>query len=240
MPSLPSSSIDLASMLRQAHPVVQTVMGLLLLAVFISWTILLAKSWELYRQRRRLRAAASFLQPLTCLPAIESAPTGLLQTLLQAVWSERSHSSGLSATGIKERAASRLAGLERHWLRQRQQGIGALATIASVAPFVGLFGTVWGIMNSFTGIARAHTTNLAVVAPGIAEALLATAFGLAAAIPAVVIYNHFSRLLGGLRVELADLSARLQELLSRDLDRPAPFPLQAVPPRPSPLQEVHA
>ena len=79
------------------------------------------------------------------------------------------------------------------------RGTGILATIGATAPFVGLFGTVWGIMNSFIGISKPHTTNLAVVAPGIAEALLATALGLVAAIPAVVIYNMFSRSIAGYR-----------------------------------------
>jgi biopolymer transport protein ExbB len=96
-----------------------------------------------------------------------------------------------------------------------------LATIGSTAPFVGLFGTVWGIMNSFIGISKAQTTNLAVVAPGIAEALLATAFGLVAAIPAVVIYNVFSRQIAGYRGLLGDASAEIQRLVSRDLDRRA-------------------
>jgi biopolymer transport protein ExbB len=83
---------------------------------------------------------------------------------------------------------------------------------------VGLFGTVWGIMNSFIGIAESQTTNLAVVAPGIAEALLATAIGLVAAIPAVVIYNHFSRSIAAYRQLLADAAAGVERLLSRDLD----------------------
>jgi biopolymer transport protein ExbB len=82
-----------------------------------------------------------------------------------------------------------------------------------------LFGTVWGIMNSFIGISKAHTTNLAVVAPGIAEALLATALGLFAAIPAVVIYNAFARSIGGHRAALADAAAAVLRLVSRDRDR---------------------
>lgn len=98
-------------------------------------------------------------------------------------------------------------------------GMGILATVGAVAPFVGLFGTVWGIMNAFIGIARSQTTNLAVVAPGIAEALLATAMGLVAAIPAVVIYNHFSRKITAYRSLLADVSTSLLILVSRDLDR---------------------
>jgi biopolymer transport protein ExbB len=88
----------------------------------------------------------------------------------------------------------------------------------TTAPFVGLFGTVWGIMNSFIGISKSHTTNLAVVAPGIAEALLATALGLAAAIPAVIIYNMFSRSIAGYRALTGDISAEVLRLVSRDLD----------------------
>ncbi|MCY1507996.1 Biopolymer transport protein ExbB [compost metagenome] len=98
------------------------------------------------------------------------------------------------------------------------KGTGPLATIGSTAPFVGLFGTVWGIMNSFIGIAKSQTTNLAVVAPGIAEALLATALGLVAAIPAVVIYNVFARSITGYKAQVADCSAQVLLLLSRDLD----------------------
>ena len=98
------------------------------------------------------------------------------------------------------------------------RGTGVLATIGSTAPFVGLFGTVWGIMNAFIGISEAQTTNLAVVAPGIAEALLATALGLVAAIPAVVIYNVFARSISGYRQMLADVSAGVERLVSRDLD----------------------
>jgi biopolymer transport protein ExbB len=99
------------------------------------------------------------------------------------------------------------------------KGTGVLATIGATAPFVGLFGTVWGIMNSFIGISKAQTTNLAVVAPGIAEALLATAIGLFAAIPAVVIYNQFTRSIGRYRALVGDASAEVLRLVSRDLDR---------------------
>jgi biopolymer transport protein ExbB len=94
-----------------------------------------------------------------------------------------------------------------------------LATIGATSPFVGLFGTVWGIMNSFIGISKAQTTNLAVVAPGIAEALLATAIGLVAAIPAVIIYNHFARTTKGYLELVARGSGAVGRLLSRDLDR---------------------
>jgi biopolymer transport protein ExbB len=100
-----------------------------------------------------------------------------------------------------------------------KKGVSGLATIGATAPFVGLFGTVWGIMNSFIGISEAHTTNLAVVAPGIAEALLATALGLVAAIPAVVIYNHLTRTIAAHRALLGDASAMVLLLISREGDR---------------------
>ena len=109
------------------------------------------------------------------------------------------------ASRIARRLAARADRVARRAPHTR--GTGVLATIGATAPFVGLFGTVWGIMNSFIGISKAQTTNLAVVAPGIAEALLATAFGLAAAIPAVVIYNVFSRQIAGYRGLLGDASA---------------------------------
>ena len=116
----------------------------------------------------------------------------------------------------------KVLGIEAGVGRQMQRGTSILATIGATAPFVGLFGTVWGIMNSFIGISKSQTTNLAVVAPGIAEALLATAFGLAAAIPAVVIYNMFSRQIAGYRALLGDTSAEVLRIVGRDLDRAAP------------------
>jgi biopolymer transport protein ExbB len=124
----------------------------------------------------------------------------------------------VSDGGVKERIASRLGRMEVHGGRRIAKGTGLLATIGSTAPFVGLFGTVWGIMNSFIGISKAQTTNLAIVAPGIAEALLATAIGLVAAIPAVVIYNFLARAITGYRQNLADASAAIERLASRDLD----------------------
>ena len=121
--------------------------------------------------------------------------------------------------GVKERGASRFADLVRLETQTMRRGMGLLATIGSTAPFVGLFGTVWGIMNSFIGISKSQTTNLAVVAPGIAEALLATAVGLVAAIPAVIIYNHFSRATRSYGLLINRASGLVWRLLSRELDR---------------------
>jgi biopolymer transport protein ExbB len=116
---------------------------------------------------------------------------------------------------------SRLERIEAASARRIGRGVGVLATIGATAPFVGLFGTVWGIMNSFIGISQAQATNLAVVAPGIAEALLATALGLVAAIPAVVIYNLLVRMIASYRMQLGDASAEVLRLVSRDLERAA-------------------
>ena len=144
---------------------------------------------------------------------------------LEAAVTELRLSSGSAdRDGIKERIASRLERIEAACGRRIMRGTGVLATIGATAPFVGLFGTVWGIMNSFIGISKEHTTNLAVVAPGIAEALLATAFGLAAAIPAVVIYNMFARSISTYRALLGDASADVLRLVSRDLDHQAAAP----------------
>ena len=137
--------------------------------------------------------------------------------------------------GIKERVASGSSASRRATARRIMRGTGVLATIGATAPFVGLFGTVWGIMNSFIGISKSQTTNLAVVAPGIAEALLATALGLAAAIPAVVIYNVFARSIAGYRAQLGDASAEVLRLVSRDLDRPAAAAPAAAARRSTPL-----
>jgi biopolymer transport protein ExbB len=127
--------------------------------------------------------------------------------------------AGSNGSGIKERAASRFSEIIRSESRAMRQGMGVLATIGATAPFVGLFGTVWGIMNSFIGISKSQTTNLAVVAPGIAEALLATACGLAAAIPAVMIYNYLTRMMRGYLDLAAEASGATGRLLSRTLEQ---------------------
>ncbi len=142
-----------------------------------------------------------------------------MTALLEAAEQEERLSASVGAQGrTLERAASRFAEIVRGEQRAVRTGMGVLATIGSTAPFVGLFGTVWGIMNSFIGISKSQTTNLAVVAPGIAEALLATAIGLVAAIPAVIIYNHFTRRTAGYLDIVGQASGAAARLLSRDLD----------------------
>jgi len=212
-------------MFLNADPLVKGVLIGLAIASVVTWTVWLAKTIEILLARRRVGRA------LRILARVRSAPEGLerlagtqgeVRELLVAAATELQLSAdSLQQDGIKERVASRLERIEAARGRRIMRGTGVLATIGATAPFVGLFGTVWGIMNSFIGISKSHTTNLAVVAPGIAEALLATAFGLAAAIPAVVIYNLFARSIAAYRAQLGDASAEVLRLISRDLDRPA-------------------
>ena len=209
-------------MFLAADWIVKSVMIGLILASIATWTVWLAKSIELSLAKRRLRRDLAALSASRSLADTAARVTlqGPAADFLQAARAELSLSSDApDAAGIKERTASRLERIENAHGRRMLIGTGILATIGAIAPFVGLFGTVWGIMNSFIGISKSHTTNLAVVAPGIAEALLATAFGLAAAIPAVVIYNMFARSIAGYRALLGDASAEVMRLLGRDLDR---------------------
>jgi biopolymer transport protein ExbB len=210
------------SMFVSGDVVVQSVVVGLTLASVATWTVCLAKSIELLIARRRVRAALAAIGEAPSLAAAArlGAAHGVVPSFLAAAAQElRLSSDATVRDGIKERVASRLARLEAAAARDMNKGTGLLATIGSTAPFVGLFGTVWGIMNSFIGISRAQTTNLAVVAPGIAEALLATAVGLAAAIPAVIVYNRFARAIVGYRGLLGDAAAEVLRLVSRDLDR---------------------
>jgi biopolymer transport protein ExbB len=212
-------------MFMAADIVVKAVMVGLAFASVLTWTICFAKTIELMAARRRLRAAIEALNEARSWSEASAASQGRRDdaaTLITAADTElRLSADALSAAGVKERIASRLERLEAAAGRQMIRGTGILATIGATAPFVGLFGTVWGIMNSFIGISKVQTTNLAVVAPGIAEALLATALGLVAAIPAVVMYNMFSRWIAGYRALHADAAADILRLISRDLDRGA-------------------
>jgi len=211
------------SMFMSADILVQTVMVGLAFASLVTWTVWLAKNIELWAAMRTLRralAAISGERSLAEAYARVAPGRGIVPALIDAAVLELRLSSDLAdKSGIKERIATRLARLEVAAGRSMNRGTGVLATIGATAPFVGLLGTVWGIMNSFIGISKAQTTNLAVVAPGIAEALLATAIGLFAAIPAVIIYNQFTRSIARYRALAGDASAEVLHLVSRDLDR---------------------
>ena len=213
-------------MFLTANQVVQAVIVGLVIASVITWTVGLAKAIELAALKRKLRGALSILDGSRSLVEAERAPGARspAMDLVRAAIAEEALSADGSAEGMKERVASRLERIEAAAGRRMGRGTGILATIGATAPFVGLFGTVWGIMDSFVGISRAQTTNLAVVAPGIAEALLATAIGLIAAMPAVVIYNIFSRATSGCRATIGDAAAAVLRLVSRDLDRGTAVP----------------
>jgi biopolymer transport protein ExbB len=214
-------------MFLNADIVVKAVMVGLALASLVTWTVWLAKTIELRvakkvarRRLKMLEDGGSLMDAVrVCEPDRDAVAQLILSTAREAELSE-----GSIDDGFKERVALRLERVEAAMTRQASRGVGILATIGATAPFVGLFGTVWGIMNSFIGISKSHTTNLAVVAPGIAEALLATALGLVAAIPAVVIYNHIARVISGYRTLLGDASAQLLLMISRGhRDRAAPL-----------------
>jgi biopolymer transport protein ExbB len=211
------------SMFLSADILVKAVMVGLAFASLVTWTIFIAKMIELSFVRRRLLAALRKISDARSLAEAQfalGANDSVLSSLLAAAMREARLSAGISSdAGIKERAASSFAEIARAEARRIRLGMGLLATIGATSPFVGLFGTVWGIMNSFIGISKSQTTNLAVVAPGIAEALLATAFGLVAAIPAVIIYNHFARVTKGYLELVGRSSGAAGRLLSRDLDR---------------------
>ena len=212
-------------MFMGADIVVKAVLLGLAFASVLTWTIWLSKSLELAGARRKVIAASKALSSATSLSeALSAVGKGAnpVQALVSAADLEMRMSADTAAhdkEGVKERVGSRLERIEASVGRRLGLGTGLLATIGATAPFVGLFGTVWGIMNSFIGISEAQMTNLAVVAPGIAEALLATAIGLVAAIPAVVIYNMFARMIGIQRAMVADAAAEVLRLVSRDLDR---------------------
>jgi len=211
------------SMFRNADVLVQAVMIGLAFASLVTWTIFIAKMIEFAIARRKLRVSLGKVREARSLAEAQfalGARGGVLPALLAAAMREARLSAGISSdAGIKERAASSFAEIVRAEARRIRLGMGLLATIGATSPFVGLFGTVWGIMNSFIGISKSQTTNLAVVAPGIAEALLATALGLVAAIPAVIIYNHFTRVTKGYLELVGRASGASARLLSRDLDR---------------------
>ena len=210
-------------MFMSADIVVKAVMIGLILASVLTWTILLAKVYELWVVRQNLARAQGALAAARSLPEAAkraSAESPHVAMLIGAVDGELERSPDLrDVDGIKERISARFERIEAAVGRTMMRATGILATIGATAPFVGLFGAVWGIMNSFIGIEKLHTTNLAVVAPGIAEALLATAFGLGAAIPAVIIFNYFARSTRGYLDLVAKASGTVGRLLSRDLDR---------------------
>ena len=215
------TELSIGGMFAQADWIVKLVIIGLVIASLATWTVFFAKLMELRKataQERRVHDGVVSLRSLH--EAITDGSLAFSPLVREALAEVRASADALQdGDGIKERIVSRFERHEAKVARKMTRGVNVLATIGATAPFVGLFGTVWGIMNAFIGIAEKQTTNLAVVAPGIAEALLATAIGLVAAIPAVVIYNHFARLIAAHRALLADTAAAILRLVSRDLSR---------------------
>ena len=210
-------------MFTSADLVVQGVMVGLAFASLVTWTIFVGKFVELALARRKVTGALRRVTAAKSLTEARDAlvgDKGVSQVFVAAALDEARLSSGFDGEdNIKERVASRFTEITRAEARRVRIGMGLLATIGATSPFVGLFGTVWGIMNSFIGISKAQTTNLAVVAPGIAEALLATAIGLVAAIPAVIIYNYYARGIKNYLELVGQTGGAVGRQLSRDLSR---------------------
>jgi biopolymer transport protein ExbB len=206
-------------MFESADWIVKGVMIGLVLASVLTWTVTVRKTVQFGRLKKAIQRDIALFDAHKEFVSL-TWNTDIAAAIVNAVSAELHVSADLTEKeGIKERTTSRLLRVEAAAARGMANGTGLLATVGSTAPFVGLFGTVWGIMNSFIGIAETQTTNLAVVAPGIAEALLATAFGLVAAIPAVVMYNHFARRIAAMKALVTDFSAGALRHVSRELDQ---------------------
>ena len=221
-PAILASSLNAQDMFLNATPMVKLVMLMLLLASLVSWATLIATLRELRQSRRSLKHSHMMLQMAPSLACVQNVNNRSVLALLDRAGAEVERSAHLISEGMHEGVRKRMAsGLQREeeaWSRKLGRGLPILASIGSVSPFVGLFGTVWGIMHSFIDIAHTNTTNLAVVAPGIAEALLATAFGLGAAIPATLMYNALGRRITSSRALLGDCVTEILCVASRDSD----------------------
>ncbi len=212
----PAYSLSVVALFVNADVVVKGVLSLLLVASIWSWAVIIDKMWRLSAASRSARSyearAATARTPQDLVGSTRTAEAGVTASLVLAAGVEESTApaapDGESASERRERIERAMRLALNAELRRLETRLPFLATLGSAAPFIGLFGTVWGIMHSFAGIAAANNTSLAVVAPGIAEALFATAMGLAAAIPAVVAYNKFT-------VELGRFAGRMQGLIGR-------------------------
>jgi len=220
--------VPVVEMLSAAHWVVQGVSLVLGLGLFAVVTVLVFKLGELWLAGHRLRMslaavarAATLSEAGTMLGGRRCVGAGMAEAAVEEFGLALPLLAQAGAAGVRDRVRARVDRIAGRAVARLRRGTGVLATVAATAPFIGLFGTVWGIMSSFLAISAEGTTNLAVVAPGIAEALLVTGFGLVAAIPAVVVYNAVQRRIAALRQGMADMAVALEVLLSRDLDRRA-------------------
>lgn len=211
-------------MFMQADIIVKAVMIGLAFASLVTWTIWLARGLDLAASRRRAQSCLRKLERADTLAAARAEISegwtgkGPVSDLMEAAENECRRSNDLSSEGIKERLAIALSRIEAKSGRDIARGTGLLATIGATAPFVGLFGTVWGIMTTFTRIAALQNTSLVTVGPGIAEALFATAIGLFAAIPALIAYNRFSHGVNQIEARLNRFAEGFHSTLSRQLE----------------------
>jgi biopolymer transport protein TolQ len=213
---VPTTPHDLSflGLFLQADPIVKGVMILLVLASLGCWTIIIEKVLRSRSVRRQARAFETAARKGERLQPEASSLMGRLVAAGHDAWRDQDPSE--SRAERRERIERAMRTALSSDMRQLQTGLPFLATIGSAAPFIGLFGTVWGIMNSFSAIAASQDTSLSVVAPGIAEALFATAIGLVAAIPAVIAYNKLTTDLGRLQQSFAAGITMLGDRLARD------------------------
>ncbi|HUC19152.1 MAG TPA: MotA/TolQ/ExbB proton channel family protein [Acetobacteraceae bacterium] len=208
---MPPHAISPLALFLHADALVKLVLLVLVLASIWVWAVAIDRAVRFGRIRRDLSRLHGAIRAL----GTETLPDGLAGEVLRAGLTAASEpDGGESRTERRERLAEAMRLCLVDALRAVEPGLPFLATVGATAPFVGLFGTVWGIMASFSGIAAANDTSLAVVAPGIAEALFSTAIGLAAAIPAVIAYNKLASHLAGTRALGISAIARLADMLS--------------------------
>jgi biopolymer transport protein TolQ len=222
LPPLPVEAVhDLSMMglILAADPIVQGVMVLLALSSVVCWAIILDKLFRVVGLRGQARMLESVAQAPTLArrPGETSGLAGAVCAVAQEAWADWTEGEE-SRAEYRDRLERAMRARVAEELRRVEPGLPFLATVGSAAPFVGLFGTVWGIMSSFTAIAQSNDTSLAVVAPGIAEALFATAIGLVAAIPAVVAYNKLSGATDRYANRLSSFADEFSVVLSRELD----------------------
>ena len=200
------NELQLIEVLRQTTTITRFVLAVLLIFSIWSWGIILSKALLLRKINRESQTFWKIFRRGKTLSEISTALETLRFTPLVAVFNAAAERSGTASVGVLQRVVQRTAAAQLTRLEKR---LNFLATTASVAPFIGLFGTVWGVMTSFAGLANASSATLRAVAPGIADALIATAFGLFAAIPAVMAYNHFVYQIRNLGGQLDDLQIEL-------------------------------
>ena len=222
--NMDAATMSPVALFIQADIVVKIVMAGLLLASIWTWTLIVAFWLKLGRTRKNMARFERDFWKAEDIDAFYKAegendlPSARVFVAGVKEWRRSTAGNAIDKHGTRERLATTMGAASAHEIDKLSDRLNILATVGSVAPFVGLFGTVWGIMRAFTGIASAQNSSLAVVAPGIAEALFATAIGLFAAIPAVIAYNRFSHGVNRIEATLGRFADGFHTTLSRQLD----------------------